>query len=231
VAFALPLAGAAALGVTVIGAGKPATGWASLRTCLERHPLLTVASTSGGSRYIVFSRIRGSVADIERRTSAAEARRNAAVTTHAYAVGPAVYRLTAGADALSTRAVNACVAGAYPATPFARSLARGGGTRTYITCSSNASPRVSARPRECFVDFPSLALSGAIDLHNIHWQTWGGRSASARALIRDGGAWRRVDARAFARQRCGPGLYSYTEIRVGLPSGAHTWSLEGCVGP
>jgi len=102
---------------------------------------------------------------------------------------------------------------------------------TYLGCGGRYEYSVTARPAECFLDWPDLSLAKAIDLRRIRWSRWGGPVATARAAFRTKtyDPYEAVGVRALRRRRCRDGILLYTRVRVSFRHRrARTWRTPTC---
>lgn len=100
---------------------------------------------------------------------------------------------------------------------------------TNLGCGSRGALVVTAKPRDCFLDWPNLSLAEAVGLRHITWSGWGRPTATARALVRTKvyDPWTHVRVRAFGRRRCVT-TSLYTRVRVDFGRTTHTWRTPGC---
>jgi hypothetical protein len=109
----------------------------------------------------------------------------------------------------------------------------------YLGCSTASGNgfKATIRPSTCFLDWDpkengfGLSLAEAITLRKMHWSSWGGPTASARAVFRVKTYEPYTAVRVYASRRvhCEAGAYVYTRVRVSFPNGRkHTWQTPGC---
>jgi hypothetical protein len=100
---------------------------------------------------------------------------------------------------------------------------------TNIGCGYRAELVVTAKPRDCFLDWPNLPLAEAVHLRRVVWTSWGGPVATGRALVRTKvyDPWTHVRVRAFTRRACAT-TRLYTRVRVDFGRTSSTWRMPGC---
>lgn len=103
------------------------------------------------------------------------------------------------------------------------------GAATNIGCGYRAALVVTAKPRDCFLDWPNLSLAEAVHLRRVKWTSWGGPAATGRAVFRvkTYDPWQPVTIRAFARRACAT-TRLYTRVRVDFGHTTSTWRTPGC---